>query len=117
MYEQIAWQVELTVKPQLFHHFTVLTQEMTAVAATEKGILIYERFWSHDFNRVFLYERYANSQAAISHLQLFHNWFSHRLTQLANRERFLVFGEPSDELKVMLHSYGATFLELIDRLI
>lgn len=117
MYHEIAWQVELTVPPQLFHNFIVLTQEMTVVAAREKGILIYERFWSHDLNTVFLYERYVNSQAAIAHLQLFQNQFSHRFTQIAKRERFLVFGEPSDELKAMLHSYGATFLESIDRLI
>ena len=70
------------------YNFIVLTQEMTAVAAREKGILIDERFWSHDLNTVFLYERYANSEAAISHLQLFWNQFSHRFTQFASRERF-----------------------------
>jgi hypothetical protein len=73
------------------------------------------RIWLEQ--RYYQYERYVNLQAAISHLQLFQNQFSHRFTQIAKRERFLVFGEPSDELKVMLHSYEATFLESIDRLI
>jgi hypothetical protein len=65
---------------------------------------------SEDGGKVFIYERYANSEAAISHLRSFREQFGEAFGRLVKRECFLVFGTPSDELKRIISGFDATFL-------
>lgn len=65
MHDEISWQVELTIEPQHFDSFCALTNEMIQSTKLEDGVLVYERFSSEDRGRVFIYERYANSQAVL----------------------------------------------------
>jgi quinol monooxygenase YgiN len=113
MSNEIAWQVELTVESAMMDKFRDLTDEMIQSTAHEEGVLVYERFLANNGDKVFLYERYANSQAALSHLRVFQEKFGAAFSQLVNRERFLVFGTPSDELKQILDRYDAVFLSRI----
>jgi quinol monooxygenase YgiN len=63
---EIAWRVELVVKPSQFDNFRTLTGEMVAIARNERGVLSYQRFVSNDGAQVHVYERYANSAAALA---------------------------------------------------
>jgi quinol monooxygenase YgiN len=113
MNSEISWRVELTIKPEQFSAFRSLTNEMTESTKLEEGVLFYERFLGEDGSKVFLYERYANSEAAIAHLRGFRGKFDKAFAQLVKRDRFLVFGAPTDELKKILREFDAIFLNCI----
>jgi quinol monooxygenase YgiN len=70
MNDAVAWHVELAVRPAQFDAFRKLTAEMVEFAATETGVLAYERFVSADGGTVHVYERYESSDAAIAHLRI-----------------------------------------------
>jgi quinol monooxygenase YgiN len=110
MHDEISWQVELAIEPARFDSFRALTNEMIESTRLEEGVLIYERFLSEDGGKVLVYERYANSEAAILHLRSFQEKFADAFGRLVKRERFLVFGTPNDELKRMLSGFDATFV-------
>lgn len=108
MSSEIAWFVELAVRPGRGQAFRALSREMTAVAAAEEGTLVYERLTSGDGARaLYVYERYASSAAAVTHLI----GFNARFAGLVWRERFLVLGTPSAELRKPLAAYRPRFLE------
>lgn len=110
MSDQISWHGVLTIKQDQFDNFQALTREMVDFTRTESGILSYQRFVSEDGNFVHVYERYADSAAALAHLRNFATRFSERFSTMANRERFTVFGQPSNELREVLDSFGARYL-------
>ena len=110
MGDQISWYVELAIKPGQLDNFRALTGEMVRVTRRESGVLAYQRFVSSDSNVIHVYERYANSDAANAHLQIFIKTFADRFQRMVARTRFLVFGCPTAELKATLERFGATYL-------
>jgi quinol monooxygenase YgiN len=107
---QVSWLVELTVAPGQLHNFRALTAEMVESTRGEPGVLSYERFVSDDGSVVYAYERYADSAAALAHLDAFETKFAGRFLGMVHRRRFTVFGTPTDELKNVLNRLGATYL-------
>jgi quinol monooxygenase YgiN len=106
---QVSWWVELALRPGCLEEFARLTGEMVASAQAENGVLAYQRFISEDRQTVYVHERYEDSSAAILHLRAFMATFDERHASMVERKRFLVFGEPSDELRMLLDRYGATY--------
>jgi quinol monooxygenase YgiN len=111
MSAEISWRVELAVKPGMLTAFQVLTGEMVESARNERGVLSFQRFVSEDNQCVEVYERYVDSAAATAHLQKFLATFAPRFSTLVVRTRFRVFGRPSPELKALLDTFGADYLQ------
>jgi quinol monooxygenase YgiN len=111
MGDQISWCVELAVKPGQLDNFQALTGEMVEAARREHGVLAYQRFVSADCKLVLVYERYADSAAALAHLRQFEKNFAKRFSEMAERTRFTVLGNPSDELRALLDGFGARYLK------
>jgi quinol monooxygenase YgiN len=109
MSDQISWWVELAIKPGQLENFQTLTHEMVEATRRERGVLSYQRFISDDGRIVHAFERYADSIAAVEHLRTFERSFSIRFLQMVDRIRFTVFGDPDEELKSLLDSFGATY--------
>src|ERR1700730_4023269 len=107
----ISWQVELEVKPGQLASFRALTGEMLAVTRREPGVLSYQRFVSEDGTIVHIYERYADSAAAVVHLEEFAKRFADRFIAMVERKSFTVFGYPSAELKAVLDGFNAMYLK------
>jgi quinol monooxygenase YgiN len=107
---EISWQVELAIRPGELENFRTLTRAMVASTKDERGVLIYERFVSEDGTVVYVYERYADSAAAVVHLLTFATMYGERFATLVERRRFMVFGTPSAELKRILDRFDATYL-------
>ena len=107
--DQISWCVELAVKPGELDNFRALTNEMVNSTMEEPGVLIYERFLSEDGKVVHLYERYADSSAAVTHLLAFQKLHGERFMKMVDRKRFTVFGSPSEALRNILNGLGATY--------
>jgi quinol monooxygenase YgiN len=109
MSEQIVWCVVLAVKPGQFDNFLKLTEEMVVSTRNERGVLSYRRFVSDDNKIVHAHERYADSDTALMHLQNFGEKFAKRFLSMVDRMRFMVYGTPSAELKVLLDGFDAIF--------
>ncbi len=110
MSDEVSWQVELELKPGHHEPFRALTEEMVDATRGEAGALIYERFISEDGKTIWVYERYADSAAAVAHLRAFAEQFGDRFTSMVTRKRFTVFGSQSDELRSVLDGFDATYL-------
>ena len=110
MSEHIAWQVELVVKPETLIDLRALTAEMVEYTRQEHGVLCYERFISADEKTLHIYERYADSAAAVAHLLAFGERFGERFAALIQRKSFVVYGVPSTELRALLDNFDAVYL-------
>ncbi len=110
MSAEVSWQVELEVKSGQRDLFLALTEEMVEASQREAGALIYERFVSEDGEAIWVYERYADSAAAIAHLRMFAEQFGKRFAAMVTRRRFTVLGSPSNELRSILDGFDATYL-------
>jgi quinol monooxygenase YgiN len=106
---QVSWWVELAVRIGCLDDFEKLTGEMVNSSRAERGVLAYQRFISDDQRTVFVYERYEDSDAAAAHLRTFAAAFGERYASMVDRKHFVVFGDPSDELRTLLDGYGATY--------
>jgi quinol monooxygenase YgiN len=110
MTAEISWYVELLVHPAQLTDFETLTGEMVMAARAEAGTRAYQRFISSDQCVIVVYERYADSEAAIAHLRQFAAKFGERYATMVQRMRFMVLGTPSEELRALLDAYGARYL-------
>jgi len=108
---EISWHAELRVKPGQLSNFRTLTGEMVVVTRREPGVLSYQRFVSEDGTIIHLYERYADSAAAVAHLEAFAKRFADRFSAMVERRAFTVFGYPSAELKAVLDRFNAMYLK------
>ena len=99
MNDEIAWRVELSVKPEQVGKLLALTGEMVMSAKEEKGCLSYQRFISPDGQSLQVYERYPNSGAALAHLTIFFKRFAARYASMVERTTFMVYGNPDEELQ------------------
>lgn len=109
MGDEVSWVVELTVKPGQLDNFRTLTGEMVEATRREPGALSYQRFVSEDGETVHVYERYADSAAAVLHLRTFESRFGRRFQEMVDRKRFTVFGIPTGELRAMLDRFEAAY--------
>ena len=105
MGDEIAWRVELSVKPDQVGDLLALTDEMVEAASIEIGCLSYQRFISPDGESVHVYERYSNAAVALTHLTVFFNRFGARYASMVDRKGFTVYGAPSSELRQMLDQF------------
>ena len=110
MSDEISWCVELEVSPTNRAAFCELTNEMVEFAGREPRTVAYERFMSDLGSMAWLYERYADSEAAIAHLRVFAEHFSERFDALVARRTFLVLGSPTRDLRRILDRFGPTYL-------
>jgi quinol monooxygenase YgiN len=113
---EISWHVELHVKPRKMKAFRNLTRQMVESTRSERGALIYERFIGDDNQSVHVFERYADSSAAVAHLTTFARLHAKRFAALVERKRFTVFGTPTPELRQILDPLGAKYFALLSDL-
>ena len=106
----IAWVLEVAVKPGQIDSLQALMAEMVASTDAEPDALSYEWFASDDGGVVHLYERYADSAAALAHLGTFGEWFAGRFLAAVDPTRLTVMGNPSDQVKAALSGLGPVFL-------
>ncbi len=106
----VSWVLEVAVQPGELEAFRALMDEMVASTRAESGALGYEWFVSEDGRVVHLYERYADSGAALAHLGIFVERFAGRFLDLVNPARLTVMGTPSDEVRAALSGFGPAYL-------
>ncbi len=87
---------------------------MVRVSEAEPGTLIYERYVSDDGRNAHLFERYADSDAAIVHLHTFEERFSVRFVSLVERQSAFVYGAPAAALRRRLDQLNPTYFAQLD---
>jgi quinol monooxygenase YgiN len=109
--DQVSWMVHLSVRPHRLELFKSLTREMVDATRQERGVLSYERFISDDGSTIHVYERYEVSAAAIDHLLEFRRRFSERFSTMIDRIQFVVYGNPTKELREIFDSFQPIYFQ------
>jgi quinol monooxygenase YgiN len=107
---QLSWVLQCAVKDGQLDAFKELMEEMVVGTNDEAGALNYEWFISDDGSKVHLYEKYADSEAAIAHLNGFMAKWAQRFMGSVDVERFTVYGNPSDAARETMAPLGGKYL-------
>ena len=96
----VAWIFELAVKSGRERDFRALMAEMAeATERNEPGTLDYEWYVSDDGRRLHLFERYADADAAMTHLGTFGERYMARFFDVLAPERMTLYGAPDDRVR------------------
>jgi quinol monooxygenase YgiN len=107
---QVSWVIELAVKDGQLDTFKELMEEMVDGTSSEPQTLNYEWHISDDETTVHIYEKYADSDAMIAHVQGFMAKWSARFLDCVDVTRFVVYGSPSAAARELLDNFGGTYL-------
>ncbi|MFQ5863813.1 MAG: putative quinol monooxygenase [bacterium] len=114
MSNNVYWVLELAIKPGELDNFKGLMTEMVQATQTnEPSTLNYEWAIGEDNKSCHIYERYADSGATMTHLGAFGEKFAERFMANVEVTRFVVYGNPTGEVKEALSGFGAVFMSPI----
>lgn len=112
MSDQVHWMIEIDIKEGELENVKRLSADLAEnTQKNEPDTLIYEWVISEDETKCHLFERYANSSAALAHLATFGANYAERFMASCNPTRFVVYGKPSDELRKVLADFGPTYMQ------
>ena len=106
----VSWNLQVSIRKGRFDEFEALMHEMVDSTRTEPGALMYECFLSDDKSTCHLYERYADSDAVMTHLGNFGAKFADRFLEFTEPTSLSVYGEPTGEVRAVLDGFGAQYL-------
>ena len=110
MQDHVSWVIELAVKDGELGTFTELMHEMVEGTGTEPQSLGYEWYISADEKTVHIFEKYADSEAMITHVTGFLEKWAGRFLACVDVTRFTVYGDPSPAAREILDGFGAVYL-------
>ena len=111
MSDTVSWILDLKIKDGEIDNAKALMREMVdATKANEPGTLNYEWYASDDGATIHIYERYADSAATMTHLGAFGEKFAERFLAILEPTRFVVYGDPSAEVREALAPMGAVHM-------
>lgn len=110
MENHVSWVIELAVKDGALDTFKELMEEMVAGTSEEPGTLGYEWYISADAGTIHIFEKYADSEAMVTHVSGFLEKWAGRFLECVDPTRFVVYGDPSVAAREMLAGFGPTYL-------
>lgn len=110
MSNTISWNLQMSVREGRLDDARELMSEMVASTREEPGAQGYEWFLSEDGKRCHINERYADSEAVVTHLDNFGTKFADRFLACFEPTSLSVYGEPNAQAKAALDGLGATYL-------
>lgn len=114
MSDIVSWDLQLAVRDGRLEDLRALVKEMVASTRAEEGTEIFEWYLSADGKACHIYERYADSAAALVHLGTFGSTFAERFLACLEPTAFNVYGNPSAEVRGVLDGFGAAYLGWLD---
>src|SRR5215207_9321213 len=90
--DEVAWQLELAVRPGAGDTVRAVMEDMVASTTAEPGALSYAWFGSADGRVVAISARYTDSAAVVTHLTTFGETFAPRFLAALTPTRMTVFG-------------------------
>lgn len=111
MSAHVFWNLECTIKEGQLDNLKALMAEMVeATQANEPDALNYEWSISEDGQKLHVFERYADSDAAVLHMSNFGAHFAGRFLAALDIKRFTVYGHPNEQAQKVLGRVGAQFM-------
>jgi len=110
MKDHVSWVIELAVKDGELDTFKALMEEMVEGTSMEPPTLNYEWYISEDDGVVHIFEKYADSDAMIAHVNGFLEKWAGRFLACVDVTRFTVYGNPSAAARELLAGFGPTYL-------
>ncbi len=111
---EVSWMLELDITLGQEEGFKTLVADLVASAKTEPGTLIYECSQSSDGQRCHIYERYADSSAALTHIGTFGEKFATRFREVFAPVHFIVYGSPDEAVREALAGFGPVYMASVD---
>lgn len=112
MNTHVCWMLEMEVRDGRGDDLRALMAEMAAATErNEAGTLDYEWSLSADGLRCHLWERYADSAAALVHGAAFNTRYAARFLDVLAPLRLTLYGFPSDEVKAALAPFNPVVME------
>ena len=112
MNNHVCWMLEMQVREGREDDFRALMAEMaSATEANEPGTLDYEWSLSADGRLCHLWERYADSAAALVHGAAFASRYAARFFDVLATTRLTLYGSPSDEVKAALAPFNPVLMQ------
>jgi quinol monooxygenase YgiN len=110
MTENIYWTINATIKEGCLEGLKEHIVKMVEITKTEEGALNYEFWLNDDSTRIFIHERYVNSEAAIAHIQ---NVGPHLgpFLDAVEMDPIVILGNLSDEGKAAFAPFGASYTQ------
>jgi quinol monooxygenase YgiN len=105
----LTFFAEATVKDGQLDAFEELVREMVEGTSAEPQTLAYEWYVSDDGRSVNVLEKYADSDAFLSHAEGFLAKWAGRMMECVDITRFVVGGDPSPAVRELLDGFGATY--------
>jgi quinol monooxygenase YgiN len=106
----VAWIIELAVKDGQLGTFEELMKEMVEGTSAEPRTLAYEWYVSSDESSVHIFEKYADSDAMITHVNGFLEKWARRFMGCVDITRFVVYGDPSPSAREILDGWKAIYM-------
>ena len=106
----VAWIIECTVRDGQFAALTELLDEMVEGTSAEPPTLAYEWYLSGDQGSLHGFEKYADSDAMISHVNGFLEKWAARFTGCLVIDRLVVYGDPSPAAREILDGWHAVYM-------
>ena len=108
MTQNIYWTIDATIKEGHLDGLKSHITTMVDLTSTEPGALAYDFWFNEEETRLFIYERYADSDAAVAHLQ---NVGPHLgpFLEAVDIAPIVILGEMSDAAQEAFASFNATY--------
>lgn len=111
MSDHVYWMLEMSMKDGQLDAFKALRDEMVQdVEANEPGTLNYEWWMNGDETVCHLFERYADSEATLVHLQTFGTKYADRFMACVDIKRFIAYGDPNEAVRKALGGLGVKIM-------
>ena len=110
--EQVYWVFTVTVHQM--DKFTPLIPKLVAATAKEPGALQFEFNVGSDWKTVDIFERYADSKAALFHQAESFGPFAKEFFAVAKLTRWVIYGTPSDEFKKANADFQPIYMKPFD---
>ncbi len=114
MDKELFWVFTLELKPGQLDAFKTMVTEIVPLAHNEPGTLAYQWSLNHDQSIAHIYERYADSDAFVSHVEQTFSHFAERFLSMVNVQSLVVYGEPNAACRKALDTFNASYMTLFN---
>lgn len=95
----VHWLLEVKVKPGKADAFNAVMGQLVTETNKESGTLGYEWNFTDDKSTCYIYERFADSDAALIHLNMFGSQFADPFLDACDPAAITVMGNPTQALR------------------
>lgn len=111
MSDHVHWIVRVAINPGKLSDFKAVMADMIASTEAEPGALAYEWHINAGESECTIYERYADSDALVTHFGNF-GAFAERFGAACTPQHMQVFGNPSDAARALLDALSPDYYAL-----